>query len=240
MTNETIPTDNVQTNYNENIAKALEKLPIRIRCIAKIVLCKCGCGKTRLDRDERGNLREYIHGHHNQFQQSGPLDSQWKGDAASRRTLHQRVRRHKPEPPFCELCKTKPSHDLANISGKYLSYLNDWVFLCRGCHQRSDGRLDALMKAGNRFEPGHKINVGRKQTEECKEKRRLKTLGTTRPSMKGRKTRLGIKHTEETKKGLKLAHQNCKCPHHVKARNHKQNGAPNSQKTTYTIYPANR
>jgi hypothetical protein len=84
MTSETVlPINNIQTNLdsnsNENITKVLEKLLISIRCIAKIVLCKCGCGKTRLDRDERGNLRQYITRHHSQLAQPGELNHpSWK------------------------------------------------------------------------------------------------------------------------------------------------------------------
>ena len=29
----------------------------------KIIFCKCGCGKTRINYDNKGRLREFIHGH---------------------------------------------------------------------------------------------------------------------------------------------------------------------------------
>jgi hypothetical protein len=60
---------------DENIVKALEKLPIRLRQIAKIILCKCRCGERLLDRDRDGILREFIYGH----QSRGINHWNWKG-----------------------------------------------------------------------------------------------------------------------------------------------------------------
>src|SRR5215472_2345314 len=37
----------------------------RMKWVANIIFCKCGCGKTRLNRDKKGNLHEYIKGHNN-------------------------------------------------------------------------------------------------------------------------------------------------------------------------------
>ena len=67
----------------------------------------------------------------------------WKGDNVGYAGLHAWVRRNKPKPEFCEECGKVPPRDLANISGKYLRDVNDYEWLCRRCHQKSDGRLEA-------------------------------------------------------------------------------------------------
>jgi hypothetical protein len=34
------------------------------------------------------------------------------------------------------VCKEKPSHDLHNISGEYHYEIDDWMWVCRSCHQK--------------------------------------------------------------------------------------------------------
>ena len=52
--------------------------------------------------------------------------------------IHKWVRERKPKPAFCEKCSKKPPMDLANISGEYLRDINDYLYLCRGCHKKMD------------------------------------------------------------------------------------------------------
>ena len=74
-------------------------------------------------------------------------NSNWKGDDVSIKSLHEWVRRHKPKPELCEECYEQSPKDLANISGKYHRDINDFRWLCRKCHMKSDERLKLLQKA---------------------------------------------------------------------------------------------
>jgi len=69
----------------------------------------------------------------------------WKGNKVGYISLHEWIESRKPKPEFCERCKKKKPYDLANISGKYKRDINDFEWLCRGCHMKEDGRL----KKGN-------------------------------------------------------------------------------------------
>jgi len=76
----------------------------------------------------------------------GDKNPRWKGDDVSYIGLHVWVRRNLLKPDSCEMCKNKVDDlDLANISGKYLRKLDDWEWLCRKCHMKSDGRLKRLI-----------------------------------------------------------------------------------------------
>ncbi|MCK9370717.1 hypothetical protein M0R04_12480 [Candidatus Dojkabacteria bacterium] len=68
----------------------------------------------------------------------------WKGDRVGYKALHSWVRRRLLEPSICESCKLEKSLDLANISGEYKRRLDDWRWLCRSCHIKSDGRINNL------------------------------------------------------------------------------------------------
>jgi len=76
---------------------------------------------------------------------SNEKHGQWKGDNVGDKGLHKWVRRHLPEPEFCEYCFIKPPHDLANITGIYNRDFMNWSYLCRGCHMNSDGRMKRLI-----------------------------------------------------------------------------------------------
>ena len=78
----------------------------------------------------------------------------WKGDKVGYSGVHRWVRMHKPKPKFCERCKIKPPFDLANISGKYKRDVNDFEWLCRKCHQVSDGRINNLHRNRKRKTKG--------------------------------------------------------------------------------------
>jgi hypothetical protein len=68
----------------------------------------------------------------------------WKGDEVSYKSLHRWVRQYKTKPKLCEKCNQQLSYDIANISGKYLRDINDYLWLCRSCHMKSDKRLENL------------------------------------------------------------------------------------------------
>jgi hypothetical protein len=65
----------------------------------------------------------------------------WKGNSVKYHALHGWVNRKKIKPPFCEECNKEPPYDLANISGEYKRDINDYKWLCRRCHMKSDNRL---------------------------------------------------------------------------------------------------
>jgi len=68
----------------------------------------------------------------------------WKGDLVGYAGLHKWVRKAKLKQKFCERCEEVKPHDVANISGKYKRDVNDFEWLCRKCHIKSDGRLKNL------------------------------------------------------------------------------------------------
>lgn len=83
---------------------------------------------------------------------SGNKNPNWVGDKVSYSALHTYVHKYKPKPEVCEMCKKAKPTDVANISGKYLRDLDDWWWLCRKCHIKSDGRLEQFIKRLESFE----------------------------------------------------------------------------------------
>ncbi len=74
----------------------------------------------------------------------GEKNPMWKGDKVGCASLHAWIKRHKPKPKFCEICKKNKPYDLANISEKYKRDINDFEWICRNCHMKKDGRLKKL------------------------------------------------------------------------------------------------
>ena len=69
----------------------------------------------------------------------------WRGDKASYASIHRFVRKRKSIPNKCEICnKENEWLDLANITGIYTRNLEDYKYMCRSCHMKSDGRLERL------------------------------------------------------------------------------------------------
>ncbi|KKL08083.1 hypothetical protein LCGC14_2579420 [marine sediment metagenome] len=95
--------------------------------------CKCGNTKTKISNTCRRCYGE------------GPNNPQWKGDKVTRVPLHKWIKRHKPKPDVCEKCNKVPPFDLANISQEYKRDINDFEWLCRLCHMKSDGRVYNLI-----------------------------------------------------------------------------------------------
>lgn len=74
----------------------------------------------------------------------GENNGQWKGNEVKYGCLHKWVRRNKPQPESCEICGVRRDRlDCANISGDYKRELSDWIYLCRRCHMKTDGRLES-------------------------------------------------------------------------------------------------
>lgn len=110
----------------------------------KIWQCR-NCGETfKFDRKKLGHpqtkeTRKKIAKKH-----LNELNGMWKGDDASLVNIHEWVRRRKPKPKLCVMCKKNKPYDLANISQKYKRDVNDYKWLCRSCHMKEDGRINNL------------------------------------------------------------------------------------------------
>jgi hypothetical protein len=77
----------------------------------------------------------------------GNKNPQWKGKNVGYAALHLYMKRKIVKPKKCNFCGKNDPYDLANISGNYLRDISDWLYLCRSCHMKSDGRLFALQEA---------------------------------------------------------------------------------------------
>lgn len=71
----------------------------------------------------------------------GKFNSQWKGNNVGYTNLHNYIRRHKPKPKFCEICKLKSPKDLHNKNKKYKRNINDYLWLCRSCHKKVEDKI---------------------------------------------------------------------------------------------------
>lgn len=71
--------------------------------------------------------------------------NRWKGDDVGYSGLHMWVRRKLGKPKKCEYCGKDHliGHQIhwANISGRYLRKLDDWIRLCAFCHKQFDKKL---------------------------------------------------------------------------------------------------
>jgi len=74
----------------------------------------------------------------------GDAHPNWRGDAVSYSTLHQWVARHKQKTGVCVECGAVVGTERfrgtqwANMSGRYLRDLDDFIELCIPCHHRRD------------------------------------------------------------------------------------------------------
>lgn len=76
----------------------------------------------------------------------GNNNGNWKGNDVKYTALHIWVNKHLQKPELCQDCNIKPSYDLANITGIYSRDFDNWKYLCRSCHMKSDGRINNLYK----------------------------------------------------------------------------------------------
>jgi hypothetical protein len=76
----------------------------------------------------------------------GENNPMWKNKEVGYGALHDWIKRRTHRPSNCQMCFKNCRPDLANKSGEYKRDLSDWVWLCRSCHMKSDGRLARLME----------------------------------------------------------------------------------------------
>ena len=70
---------------------------------------------------------------------TGESHGLWKGGDVSYKALHDWLNRHKGKAQHCEYCnKISKRYHWANISGKYIRDVNDYLSLCVSCHFRLD------------------------------------------------------------------------------------------------------
>ncbi len=79
---------------------------------------------------------------------SGPKARAWKGMRAGYVAKHLWIVKHYGKANHCEKCFGKAKrYEWANISGKYLREVSDYIQLCTSCHR--------IMDKGNRCRRGH-------------------------------------------------------------------------------------
>jgi hypothetical protein len=80
------------------------------------------------------------------MQRTGARTHNWKGDAVGYCALHAWVARHKKKTGVCTDCGNEvgtartTGTEWANVSGRYLRDLDDFIELCIPCHRTRDGR----------------------------------------------------------------------------------------------------
>ena len=107
--------------------------------------CLCECGKHIIVQG--GNLRR------GQTQSCGCLKIEkikertanenhpfWTGDKVNYPAAHMWMKRHKPRPAFCQMCRERPALDLSfnGKNGDWTRNPEDYEWLCRGCHRLKD------------------------------------------------------------------------------------------------------
>ena len=68
----------------------------------------------------------------------GIVNGMWAGENVKYGAIHDWIKRRKPKPKKCPICKERKPYDLANISGEYKRDINDFEWLCRSCHMTFD------------------------------------------------------------------------------------------------------
>lgn len=71
----------------------------------------------------------------------GEKNPAWRGNKVGYKPLHQWIRKWKAQPEVCTFCRKSRKLELANISKKYKREIEDWLWLCRSCHRKYDGRM---------------------------------------------------------------------------------------------------
>lgn len=75
-------------------------------------------------------------------QNAGEKNTMWVGDSVSYQGLHCWLIRNYGSPKECSLCgEVNPikRYEWANISGEYKRDINDYIRLCKKCHNDKDG-----------------------------------------------------------------------------------------------------
>ena len=78
---------------------------------------------------------------------------QWKGENAGYVSKHKWVSKHKGKPSLCEHCGTTEAKrfEWANVSGEYKRELDDYIRLCKSCHNKYDLQSKQFRGGGVRW-----------------------------------------------------------------------------------------
>jgi hypothetical protein len=114
-----------------------------------------------------GKGRKKSEAHKNKISEAlkGKTNGMWT-DNPSNQALHGWVRRNKNHQTNCAMCGEVKPLELANVTGKYLRDVRDYIWVCRKCHMWWDGRLSKFYLDS----PNHKLGIaynGYKQCHKC-------------------------------------------------------------------------
>jgi hypothetical protein len=104
----------------------------------------------------------------------------WKGDAVQRGQAHAWVRKEllKTKPLVCEICGRTKNIELASINGHvYTRNLEDYMFMCKRCHNDFDGHFDNLKQGAEAIYKRSLIYNPRLKTKECTICHNIKPIG---------------------------------------------------------------
>lgn len=109
----------------------------------------CFCDICNREFDSKISLSNHKKWHDKTYREkikvirTGENNPRWKGDNARYRAIHNWMRKNKAKPEFCEHCGKFPPVEVANIkvknvSEKYSRDINDYIWLCKKCHNHFD------------------------------------------------------------------------------------------------------
>lgn len=103
----------------------------------------------------------------------------FNGTVVEYKALHKWVRTNFPALAECDHCSRQDAkqYDWAAIENRYTKLREDWEYLCRSCHIKSDGRINQLKKGLEGTEPWNK---GKKMSDETRAKMRANHWSTRR------------------------------------------------------------
>lgn len=76
-----------------------------------------------------------------QYGKTDEKSMHWKGDEVGYFGVHDWLTKHYGQPKYCSNCGSKDKdkrYEWANISGQYKRTINDFVRLCKKCHNDYD------------------------------------------------------------------------------------------------------
>ena len=107
---------------------------------------------------------------------SNENNHRWKGDNATKISLHKWIAKNKPKSKNCEYCNKERKLNLANMNNhNYTRNLDDYKWLCYSCHGHMDKNKE-FCKNGHTMMGDNLIinNRGHRVCRECRKKYNFK------------------------------------------------------------------